>query len=87
MCNILKITQIKNTTFPGKSSETKNYGRAQLLPWQKYVKAAYEKKNVQGKPPKVMVKPSLKGKVGLLQEDKQIEHRSRRYSRSKDTEV
>lgn len=41
------------------------------------------KKNVQGKPPKVMVKPSLKGKVGLLQEDKQIEHRSRRYSRSK----
>ena len=51
------------------------------------VKAAYEKKNVQGKPPKVMVKPSLKGKVGLLQEDKQIEHRSKRYSRSKDTEV
>ena len=34
-----------------------------------------------------MVEPSLKEKVGLLQEDKQIELHSRRYSMSKDTEV
>ena len=34
-----------------------------------------------------MAEPSFKEKVGLFQEDKQIEHHIRRNSMSKDTEV